>query len=75
MLTCFGLEMSKTAAVLHYTSAYEGRFLPTLASLRYVVLVLALKIFCVMDKNIKHCFENKSQLVESWSSGGNGTGR
>lgn len=57
--------MYETAAVLHYTLIYEGQSLPTLSCLRYVVLVLALKIFCVMNKNIKHCFENKSQLVEN----------
>ena len=43
---------------------------PTLTCLRYVALMLALKIFCVMDKNIKHCFENKFQLVENSSSEG-----
>lgn len=53
--------MRKTAAVLRYTLIYEGQ---SLSCLRDVVLMLALKIFCVMNKNIKRCFENKSQLVE-----------
>ncbi len=65
--------MSKTAAVLHYTLMYEGQSLLTLTCLRYVVLMLALTIFCVMNKNIKHCFENKFQLVENSSSGGKST--
>ena len=31
----------------------------------HVALMLAFTIFCVMDKNIKQCFENKFPLVEN----------
>lgn len=65
--------MCKTAAVLHYTFMYEGLSLSTLTCLRYVELMLALKIFCVMNKNINHCLENKSQLMENSSSEGKST--
>lgn len=47
---------------------YEGQSPLTLTCLRYVVLMLALTIFCVMNENIKHCFVNKFQLAENLSS-------
>lgn len=68
MLTCLGFYMCKTASVLHYTLMYVGQSLFTLTCLRYAILMLAITIFCVMNKNIKHCFENKFQRVENLST-------